>query len=158
MKNALACLLVAAAFVTTWPAAATSTDVQWVIPGGKGEAVKALLGEVGFNRELEDGYRFSTIAIEADSIVFGLTRHSEDRGRLVVQHVSQAQSGDIVSKNLAIRIEGPVGDPVAQRLLAKAAGLVRDNDGIPIFVATAAEPEIPRSEVERRPAERTEPL
>ena len=52
MKNALACLVVAATFATTSPAAATSADLQWVIPGGKAEAIKALLGEVGFNRDL----------------------------------------------------------------------------------------------------------
>src|SRR5437016_4297109 len=101
LAAALALLLVAPAARAGAPGgAARAEDV--VIPPGREQRAQALLGDVGFMRDLGEGYRFDRIYLGGISVVYTLSRDGQPVGELLLTPAASARRGELVTRSFAV--------------------------------------------------------
>jgi hypothetical protein len=103
---------------------------RMVIPPGREAKAQALIADVGFGRDLGDGYRFESISLAPTEVVYELWRGDHAVGRLRLVPAEDASSGDVVTKSFALKRRRLEELPRVDALLdAAAQSVVKHDDG-----------------------------
>jgi hypothetical protein len=103
-----------------------------VIPPGREAQIVGLLGGVGFNRDLGDGYAFNDIQIRSDTILYLIATTGPLGHTVGALRVAPAgfATGEIATKSFALTLETSSSDPrVRDHLSAAAASVAARDDG-----------------------------
>jgi hypothetical protein len=118
---------------------------EFVIEGSQQPRVQALLKDVGFNKDLGGGYRFSRIMLERTAVLMHLTRDGstpQAAGSLRLEHASLARKDESRSRSFVLRLESG-DDKVADRHLRAAMRSIVSHDEGGYFLEVEKAPETP---------------